>query len=163
MSPESVCASGQVVGCIVSQLIAALAHLHKEWHRAHRDLKPGNILLDTQGGVRVTDLGQSKQMAATLGMMGSFVGAQVYMSPQRIQGASYTSACDVWSVGLIAQECLEGEFPYHKVLRSQGMEPSVDLLIEVMEEEAPPPLAPETFGQNTRDFCSAALTLAEER
>lgn len=74
-----------VVGCIASQLIAALAHLHKEWHRAHRDLKPGNILVDSRGLVRVTDLGQSKQMAATLGMMGSFVGAQVYMSPQRIQ------------------------------------------------------------------------------
>jgi hypothetical protein len=48
-----------------------------------------------------------------------------------MQGAKYTSACDVWSLGVMMQECLLGYFPYREVLRSQGAENSIDVLIEV--------------------------------
>eukprot|EP00283_Hemiselmis_rufescens_P017700 CAMPEP_0173456542 /NCGR_PEP_ID=MMETSP1357-20121228/56210_1 /TAXON_ID=77926 /ORGANISM="Hemiselmis rufescens, Strain PCC563" /LENGTH=230 /DNA_ID=CAMNT_0014423777 /DNA_START=211 /DNA_END=899 /DNA_ORIENTATION=- len=133
----------RVVGSVVSQLTEVLHYLHKELHRAHRDLKPGNILVNRQGGVRLTDLGQSRQLQATLGVMGSFVGTQVYMSPQRIQGANYTVGCDVWSLGLIAQECLQGEFPYNIVLQQNNVtDPNVDSMIDVMEAGPPPPPPP---------------------
>jgi hypothetical protein len=59
--------------------------------------QPGNVLLSQSGVVKITDLGQSKQLAATLGLMGTYVGAQVYMSPQRIQvgtsGGKTACAC----------------------------------------------------------------------
>lgn len=74
----------RAVGCIAMQVANALAFLHKHCHRAHRDLKPGNVLLSCAGEAKITDLGQSKQLEQTRGVMGSYVGAQIYMSPQRI-------------------------------------------------------------------------------
>jgi len=147
----------RVVGSVVSQLVDVLAFLHSQWHRAHRDLKPGNILLNRKGEVKVTDLGQSRQLQATLEQMSSFVGTQQYMSPQRIQGATYTSGCDVWSLGLIAQQCILGEFPYDAVLRERNeTDPSIDIMIQLMEEGPPPPL-PAGFGAEAREFCRVAM------
>eukprot|EP00292_Cryptomonas_paramecium_P017114 CAMPEP_0113665044 /NCGR_PEP_ID=MMETSP0038_2-20120614/2079_1 /TAXON_ID=2898 /ORGANISM="Cryptomonas paramecium" /LENGTH=101 /DNA_ID=CAMNT_0000580339 /DNA_START=292 /DNA_END=594 /DNA_ORIENTATION=+ /assembly_acc=CAM_ASM_000170 len=71
----------QALAGFTFQVTLALSHLHKAAHMCHRDLKPSNLLLSSSGVVKVTDLGQSRQLNATLDMMGTYVGAQVYMSP----------------------------------------------------------------------------------
>jgi len=83
----------------------------------HRDLKPGNILINYQGQVKLTDFGISKELVATANLSQTFVGTSAYMcnlirSPERIEGQQYSKNSDVWSIGIIIIEMATGKNPY---------------------------------------------------
>jgi serine/threonine protein kinase len=99
----------EVVGVIMQQTVAGLAHLHSSVHRMHRNIKPSNIVLNSKGEVKITDLGQSAKLQHTLDACNTMIASQVYMSPERIQGANYTSNCDVWSLGIVMVEMVNPE------------------------------------------------------
>ena len=63
------------------QILYGLGYLHFE-KRLHRDLKPGNILINSSGEVKLTDFGISKEMGASLA--GTYVGSFKYMSPGNV-------------------------------------------------------------------------------
>eukprot|EP00995_Heteronema_vittatum_P012489 NODE_83_length_1997_cov_68.260780_g63_i0.p3 GENE.NODE_83_length_1997_cov_68.260780_g63_i0~~NODE_83_length_1997_cov_68.260780_g63_i0.p3 ORF type:complete len:180 (-),score=63.72 NODE_83_length_1997_cov_68.260780_g63_i0:17-556(-) len=75
----------------------------------HRDLKPANILLNSRGEVKIGDFGIATY-DRTLGHS-TGVGTTTYMSPERIQGLKYGPPSDIWSLGLVACECVLGGFP----------------------------------------------------
>ncbi|CAK74826.1 unnamed protein product (macronuclear) [Paramecium tetraurelia] len=79
----------------------------------HRDIKPANIMVH-DGIFKITDFGFAKQVDSHIDtIMNSLVGTPLYMSPQILKRQSYTSKCDIWSLGLIFYELIYGITPWH--------------------------------------------------
>lgn len=79
----------------------------------HRDVKPGNILLATDGRAKVTDFGIARlAMDAEASMPGTTLGSVHYFSPEQARGATTTPASDVYGLGLVLYESLTGSRPW---------------------------------------------------
>jgi serine/threonine-protein kinase len=79
----------------------------------HRDVKPGNILLEPSGKAYITDFGLAKDNAGSiLTQPGQALGSLDYMAPEQIRGEGVTAAADVYSLGCVVYECLYGKRPY---------------------------------------------------
>ena len=79
----------------------------------HRDIKPGNLMVRPDGVVKLTDFGIAQARdAAPLTRTGMVVGTAQYLSPEQAQGMEVTAASDVYSLGVVAYECLSGERPF---------------------------------------------------
>ena len=73
----------------------------------HRDVKPGNILLDLAGNAYITDFGLAKDSDGTvLTRPGQPLGSMDYMPPEQIRGEPVTGAADIYSLGCVVFECL---------------------------------------------------------
>ncbi|MBP2706283.1 serine/threonine protein kinase [Microbispora sp. RL4-1S] len=85
-------------------------------HRAgviHRDVKPGNILVTGDGQVKITDFGIARALeAAPLTRTGLVLGTAQYVSPEQASGRTLTPATDIYSLGVVAYECLAGRPPF---------------------------------------------------
>ncbi|MFP2960669.1 protein kinase domain-containing protein [Myxococcus sp. 1LA] len=93
------------------RICRAIAEAVAEAHRhgvVHADLKPENVLLPRDGRVRVVDFGLARHVGAE---HGAASGTPAYMAPERWHGAPPSPAIDVWALGIIAWELLEGRRP----------------------------------------------------
>ncbi len=99
---------------IIAQVCRALDAAHSEGV-VHRDLKPQNIMLDTQGRVKVMDFGIARSTEATGGMTqtGALLGTPEYMSPEQAKGLHVDARSDIFSLGIIFYEMLTGKTPFH--------------------------------------------------
>ena len=79
----------------------------------HRDVKPGNILLDREGNAYVTDFGLAKDsQGSVLTQPGQALGSMDYMAPEQIRGEAVTAETDLYSLGCVVFECLHGLPPF---------------------------------------------------
>ncbi len=79
----------------------------------HRDVKPGNILLDLEERAYLTDFGLAKDsQASILTMPGQALGSMDYMAPEQIRGEPVTGATDIYALGCVVFECLTGRPPF---------------------------------------------------
>jgi serine/threonine protein kinase len=97
------------LACISAQIVRGLRHL-RERSLLHRDVKPENILHSTQGQVKLTDFGISKDVHTSIGM--TFIGTANYMSPERASGREYSFQSDIWSAGMVIYELATSRYPY---------------------------------------------------
>lgn len=79
----------------------------------HRDIKPGNVLIDKAGVVRLTDFGIAKLVSQhSITVTGVTVGTPEYMSPEQAEGIDLTGSSDIYSLGVVIYEMLTGNPPF---------------------------------------------------
>jgi serine/threonine protein kinase len=79
----------------------------------HRDIKPGNILIDSAGRLRITDFGIAFLVTEeSVTLTGSFFGSPHYVAPEQILNKTVSGRVDVFSLGIVLYRCLCGEFPF---------------------------------------------------
>ena len=99
----------------------------------HRDVKPGNVLLRTDGSAVLTDFGiAALRDSTTLTATGEVIGSPEYMAPERLHGDETRTASDLWSLAMLLYVAVEG---YHPMRRASTMA----TLAAVMTEPVPPP------------------------
>jgi eukaryotic-like serine/threonine-protein kinase len=96
---------------VTRQILSAARFAHSHGV-IHRDLKPGNVLVDRQGRATVTDFGIAKAGVSEITQTGSVMGTAQYLSPEQAQGLEVTAASDLYSVGVILYEALTGRVPF---------------------------------------------------
>ncbi len=94
------------------QACKGLAHAHAAG-LVHRDVKPQNLLLRTDGTLKIADFGIARAAEATaLTQAGTVLGTAAYLSPEQALGEEVTTAADVYSLGAVLYELLTGRTPY---------------------------------------------------
>jgi serine/threonine-protein kinase len=79
----------------------------------HRDIKPANLLLGPGGTVKITDFGIAHTIgSAPVTASGELIGTPGYLAPERAEGEQATPASDLYSLGMVAYECLAGAPPF---------------------------------------------------
>ena len=97
----------------MTQLCEAVAYAHKK-EIIHRDLKPSNILVGSDGVPRITDFGLAVHRFNQPEHIGELAGTLAYMSPEQIRRAAVGHKSDVWSLGVIFFELLQGKRPFRE-------------------------------------------------
>ena len=88
---------------------AGFAHRHAV---VHRDLKPQNVIVDSENKATVTDFGIARAGASEITQAGSVMGTPHYLSPEQAQGLDVTAVSDLYSIGVILYEALTGRVPF---------------------------------------------------
>lgn len=101
----------EVIGVSI-QVAAALAHAHKNGV-IHRDIKPQNILVTSNGTIKVTDFGIARSANSnTMSIGGSTMGSVHYISPEQAKGEAIDAKSDLYSIGILMYEMVTGVLPY---------------------------------------------------
>jgi len=131
---QDVMKEGAVTPVQVAKILREIAHALDYAHRqgvVHRDIKPGNILLDSEGHALLADFGIAKIGGNQADLTGSaVVGTPAYMSPEQAQGMALDGRSDIYSLGVVIFEMLTGEQPF------EG-ETLIQVMMKVIQE--PPP------------------------
>ena len=115
----------------------------------HRDVKPGNILVRTDGTVKLTDFGIAKAAdAVPVTRSGMVMGTAHYIAPEQASGAEAGPAGDVYSLGIVGYECLVG----HRPFRAESA-----VAVAMMQVRDEPPPLPDTVPAAVRQLIATTL------
>jgi ABC-type branched-subunit amino acid transport system substrate-binding protein/predicted Ser/Thr protein kinase len=98
---------------LLAQVAGALDAAH-ERGLVHRDVKPGNVLIDRSGHVYLTDFGITKQTGEDSTETGSVVGTLDYLAPEQIRGEPVDARTDCYALACVLYECLAGKPPFRR-------------------------------------------------
>ena len=126
---------------VTRQVVLALSTAHR-LGVIHRDVKPGNIMLTSDGTVKVADFGIARAWnhSTDLTRTGSIIGTATYFSPEQAQGRSADRRSDIYSLGVVLYEMLVGRPPF------QGETPMAVAYQHVTTDVLlPPPVIPRSL------------------
>ncbi|MGP3956300.1 serine/threonine-protein kinase [Nonomuraea sp. 3N208] len=134
---------------LIAQAASALQAVHDQGI-VHRDVKPGNLLVQRDGTLVLTDFGIARSdLANRLTDAGMVLGTAAYCAPEQAEGAPVTPAVDIYALGVVAYECLVGQRPFDG-------DSAVTIALKHIRE-APPPLPPD-IPQAVRTLVEIALS-----
>ena len=143
-----------VVQTILSQVGSALDYADRNGV-IHRDVKPGNVMLDEEGWAVVTDFGIAKAVEAEgLTMTGAAIGTPSYMSPEQCSGLDITGAADQYSLGVVAYEMLSGKLPF---------EGESAMTVMYRHTHEPPPPISSVWPECPPDLADAVMRMLEKK
>ncbi|NXQ40362.1 PAK3 kinase, partial [Catharus fuscescens] len=143
------------IGAVSRECLQGLHFLHAR-QVIHRDLKSGNILVGMDGSVKLADFGLCAQLSPERSKRSSRVGTPSWMAPEVVRGEAYGPKVDIWSLGIVGLEMVEGEAPYQREARLR--------VLELIERNGPPKLQnPRQHSPLLRDFLRCCLQADEDR
>jgi serine/threonine protein kinase len=135
------------IASLAFQMLWGLSYLHHE-RFIHRDIKPGNVLINSDGKVKLCDFGLASLSDKSL--QTTVVGTTRYMAPERLRSKPYGRSSDIWSFGLVLLECLTGDIPWKEC------DSIVSLLMSV-EEATFEDLVQDSVSSQSLDFLRMCL------
>src|SRR5580658_3615846 len=144
---------GRLDPYVVLDIVAQAARALDAAHRAgivHRDIKPGNLLIMADGTTKITDFGIAKANMPDVNLTatGIVMGTALYVSPEQATGSPLTGSSDIYSLGVVAYECLSGQPPF------MADQP---LAIAIMHKHDPVPPLPADVPRPVADLVYAML------
>uniref|UniRef100_A0A0K0DNL7 non-specific serine/threonine protein kinase n=1 Tax=Angiostrongylus cantonensis TaxID=6313 RepID=A0A0K0DNL7_ANGCA len=148
------------MSAVLRDTIQGLRYLH-DLKKIHRDIKAGNILLNTEGQAKLADFGVAGQLTVcynfqdTMAKRNTVIGTPFWMAPEVIEEIGYDTKADIWSLGITAIEMAEGRPPYADIhpMRAIFMIPT-----------KPPPTfkKPDEWSEEFNDFIKQCLVKKPE-
>ena len=144
----------KIVSYIAQQICNALCYFHQN-REIHRDIRSGNILVNSRGEIKLSDFGlatsliqRGKERSAAISMYGEVC----YMAPEILkQNEGYTHKTDIWSLGLVLIEIVSGKMPY------DGMK-FMESMVQIISKD-PPKLPKEGHSSALVDFVDQCLKI----
>eukprot|EP01094_Clydonella_sp_ATCC50884_P003673 TRINITY_DN1279_c2_g3_i1.p1 TRINITY_DN1279_c2_g3~~TRINITY_DN1279_c2_g3_i1.p1 ORF type:complete len:615 (-),score=144.05 TRINITY_DN1279_c2_g3_i1:974-2818(-) len=134
------------IALILRETLLALNYLHtRDDPVVHRDVKSDNILLSMDGRVKITDFGFGAKLTSGKAQRTSVIGTTYWMAPEVVTSQLYGPKVDVWSLGIMAQEMVEGEPPYME-------ESAIKALFLIASKGRSPFKNPEVLSPEFRSF-----------
>jgi len=143
------------IAAVCKEVLLALSFVHS-LHRIHRDIKSDNILLSTNGEVKLADFGYCAQLTERTQKRNSVVGTPYWMAPELIRGLDYGTGVDIWSLGILAIEMAELQPPYLEF-------PPLRALFLIATQGTPTLKNPEQWTDTFKDFLADALEVDTTR
>ncbi|KAH7885180.1 hypothetical protein F5I97DRAFT_1883246 [Phlebopus sp. FC_14] len=131
-----------LVAVYICQVLEGLVYLHDQGV-IHRDIKGANILTNKDGSVKLADFGVASSTTTGAVSDDVVVGSPYWMAPEVIEQSGATTASDIWSVGCVVIELLEGKPPYH------FLDP-MPALFRIVQDDCPP--IPDGASPIVKDF-----------
>lgn len=128
---------------IVQSTVEALKFIH-DMKRVHRDIKVDNVLLSSNGDVKLADFGAAVQLTFQRLKRSTMTGTPYYMSPEVINGQQYDEMVDIWSLGILCIELATHSPPFYDL--------APELALEKIVREGVKGLPPKKFSSEFVDF-----------
>ncbi|GAB5590514.1 Protein kinase [Umbelopsis nana] len=137
------------IATICLETAKGLQHLHSR-KIIHRDIKSDNVLLNSFGHIKISDFGYCAKLTAQKSKRVTVVGTPYWMAPEVVTGREYGTKVDIWSLGIMAIEMIEGDPPYME-------EEQLKALYLIRTNGTPQLKKPELLSRELKTFLAVCL------